>query len=72
MLSLRLFKFLGRQFDPFDVIKNFTTTVKIKVFSKQDDPFDDIFQQKSTLKEVLHVAQIQFPLAEFQEFKLYR
>lgn len=37
MLSLRLFKFPGRQFDPYDVIKNFTTAVKIKVFTKEDD-----------------------------------
>lgn len=44
MLCLQLFKFLGRQFDPFDVIKNFTTFVKIKVFSKEDDLFDDTFQ----------------------------
>lgn len=43
MLSLRLFKFPGRQFDPFDVIKNFTIAIKIKVFSKEDDHFDDIF-----------------------------
>ena len=64
--------FPGRQFDPYDVIKNFTTAVKIKVFSKEDDIFEDTFQQKSTLKEVLHMDQIQFPPAEFQEFKLYR
>ena len=72
MLSPRLFKFPGRQFNPFDVIKKFTTAVKIKVFSKEDDLFDDIFQHKSTLKEFWHMAQIQFPLVEFQEFKLYR
>ena len=58
MLSLRLPKFPGRQFDPFDVINNFTTTVKIKVFTKEDDLFDDIFQQKSTLRDILHMTQI--------------
>ena len=47
-------------------------TIKIKVFTKEDDLFDDIFQQKSTLKDILHMAQIQFSFAEFQEFKLYR
>lgn len=72
MLSLRLFKFPGRQFDLFDVIKKFTTAIKIKVFTKEDDLFDDIFQQKSTLKDILHMAQIQFVPMEFQEFKLYR
>lgn len=67
-----MFKFPGRQFDPSDIIKNFTTVVKIKVFSKEDDMFDDMFQQKNTLKEVLHSAQMRFPPAEFQELKMYR
>ena len=31
-----------------------------------------MFQQKGTIKEVLHSAQIRFPPAEFQEFKIYR
>ena len=44
MLCLWIPKFLRRQYDPFDVIKNFTTTVKIKVFTKEDDLFDDVFQ----------------------------
>ena len=55
---LRLFKFPRRPFDPYDIAKNFTTAVKIKVFSKEDDLFDDMFQQKGTLKEVLHSAQM--------------
>ena len=42
------------------------------MFSKEDDLFDDMFQEKGTLKEVLHSAQMQFPPAEFQEFKIYR
>lgn len=72
MLCLRLFKILGRQFDPSDIIKNFTTAVKIKLFSKEDDLFYDTFLQKSTLKEVQHSAKMQFPPLEFQEFKIYR
>lgn len=44
MLCLWLPKFPGRQYHPFDVIKNFTTTVKIKVFTKEDNLFDDVFQ----------------------------
>jgi len=55
-----------------DVAKNFTTAVKIKVFSGEDDLFDDIFQQKSTLEEIMHAAQIQFSPEEFQQFKIYR
>jgi len=34
--------------------------------------FHDMLQQKSTLKEVLHSAQMRFPPTEFQEFKIYR
>jgi len=41
---LRLFKFPRRPFDPYDIAKNFTIAVKIKVFSKEDDRFDDMFQ----------------------------
>lgn len=72
MLCLQLFKFLGRQFDPYDIMKNFTTAIKIKVFSREDDLFHDAFQQKSTLKEIFHSAQMKFPPVEFQEFKMYR
>jgi len=39
MLCLRLFKFLGRPFDPSDIVNNFTTAIKIKVFYKEDDLF---------------------------------
>lgn len=42
MLSLWLPKFPGRQYDPFDTVENFTTLVKIKVFSNEADAFDDI------------------------------
>ena len=72
MLCLQLPKFPGRQYDPFDIINNFTTMVKIKVFTKEDDLFDDVFQQKSTLREILHMAQIQFDQGKLQEFNHYR
>ncbi len=41
---LQFFKFLGRSFDPYDIANNFTVAVKIKVFSKEEDHFDDMFQ----------------------------
>ena len=62
---LQLFKFTARPFDPYEVTHNFTTTVKIKVFSGEKDLFDDIFQQKNTLEEILHTAQLQLSLQEF-------
>jgi len=43
MLSLQLPKFPGRKYDPFGTVKGFTTLVKIKVFSNEEDVFDDIF-----------------------------
>jgi len=60
MLCLQLPKFPGRQYDPFGVVSNFTTMVKIKVFTNEEDPFDDVFLQKNNFREVLHMAQIQF------------
>lgn len=54
------------------IIKNFTMIVKIKVFTKEDDIFDDVFRQKSSLGEILHMAQIQFDQEKLQEFNRYR
>ena len=72
MLCLQLPKFLGRQYDPFGVVSNFTTIFKIKVFSNEEDPIDDIFLQKNTFKEVLHMARIRFDQEELQKFDIYR
>jgi len=55
---LQFFKFLGRSFDPHDIANNFTTAIKIMVFSGEDDLFDDVFQQKITLEEIIHSAQM--------------
>jgi len=45
--------------------------VKIKVFTKEDDIFDNVFRQKSSLREILHITQIQFDQAKLQEFNHY-
>ena len=58
--------------DSFGVVSNFTTSVKIKVFSNEEDPFDDVFLQKNTFKEVLHMARILFDQEELQKFDIYR
>ena len=57
MTCLQLFKFSRRPFDPNEVAQNFTTVVKIKVFSEEKDLFDDIFQLKIILEEILHAAK---------------
>ena len=53
---LQFFKFAKRLFDPNEVAKNFTSAIKVRIFSGEEDPFDDIFLEKSTLKEILHSA----------------
>ena len=69
---LQLFKFSRRIFDPYDVVKNFTTAVKVRVFSGEEDHFYDMFQEKCSFKEIFHLAQTWFSPEEFQEFKMYR
>ena len=54
---LQLFKFLKRLFDPYDVVKDFTIVVKVRVFSGEEYIFDDMFQEKCSFKEILHLAQ---------------
>ena len=57
MTCLQLFKFSARPFDPNEVVQDFTTTVKIKVFVGKKDLFDDLFKSKSSLQEILREAQ---------------
>lgn len=72
VLCLQLPNFPGRQYDPFGVVSNFTTTVKIKVFSHEEDPFDDAFLHKNTFREVQHTTQIVFDQESLQNFDNYR
>ena len=72
MLSLRLPKFPGRQYDPFSIVKDFITMVKIKIFSNEKDPFDDVFLQKNTFKQMKHMAQILFDQEGLEAFYSYR
>ena len=69
---LQLFKFSRRLFEPNDVVKNFTTAIKVRVFSGEEDPFDDMFQTQCSFTEVLHLAQTQLSPKYFQEFKVYK
>lgn len=72
MTCLQLFKFPARPFDPNEVAQDFTTTVKIKVFVGKKDLFDDIFQSKSSLQEILREAQSRLSPDDLQRFMLYR
>jgi len=46
--------------------------VKIKVFSNEKDPFDDIFVHKNTFSEVKHMAQISFDQEDLENLYSYR
>lgn len=72
MLSLQLPKFPGRQYDPFDTIKDFTTMVKIKVFSNEEDAFDDIVLWKNTFTKVKCMAQLLFEHEDIETFYEYK
>ena len=41
--SLKLATLQGRQYDPNDTAKNYTTMVKVKSFTHEGDAFDDLF-----------------------------
>lgn len=71
-MSLRLPKFPGRQYDPFGIVKDFTTIVKIKIFSNEKDPFYDVFLQNNTFKELNHMAHIIFYQEGLEAFYIYR
>jgi len=72
VLSLQLPNFSSRQYDPFGIVKYFDTMVKIRIFTDEKNPFDDVFLQKNTFKEVQHMAQILFNQEGLQTFDNYR
>jgi len=46
--------------------------VNIKVFSNEEDAFDDIFLQKNTFTEVKHMAQLLFDREYLENFYSYK
>ena len=68
---LQLFEIPGRPFDLNEIAQNFTTTVKVKVFFGKSDLFDDLFQNKGLLQEILSEAQLQLSPEDFQNFMVY-
>ena len=71
VLSIQLPKFSGRQYDPFGVISDFNTMVKIRVFTHEKGPYDDVFLQKNTFKEVQHTTRILSDQEGLQNFENY-
>jgi len=72
MKSLNLPKFPGRQYNPNGTTNAFTTLVKVKEFSHEEDSFDDIFLQKETFIEVKHMVSLPFDPEEIEAFNEYR
>jgi len=61
MKSIKLATFLGRQYNPNGTVKGFTTMLKVKPFTHEEDAFDDLFLKKETFLDVTHMASLLFP-----------
>lgn len=72
MKSLKLATFLGRQYDPNDIAKDFTTMVKVKPFTHEEDAFDDLFLLKETFSKVTHMSSLLFVPDYLEAFREYR
>lgn len=72
MQSLKLPKFLGRQYDPNCTAKDFTTMLWVKLFSYEEDVSDGIFIQNVKFTEVKHMSSLRFDLEELVVFHEYR
>jgi len=60
MKSLKLATIPGWQYDPNDTTEDFTTMVKVKPFTHEEDTFDDLFIQKESISEVTHMESLLF------------
>jgi len=72
MKSLKLTTFPGRQYDPNGTAKDFTTMVKVKPLTHEEDAFDDLFLQKEMFSEVTHIASLHFARDDLEAFCEYR
>ena len=70
--SLKLTTFPRRQYDSNGTAKDFTTMVKVKPFTHEEDAFDDLFLQKETFSEVMHMASLIFTPDDVKNFHVYR
>jgi len=68
---MRLATLLGRKYDPNGTIKDFTTMVKVKPFTHEEDAFDDLFLQKETFSDVTHMESLLFSPDDVESFHVY-
>ena len=71
MKSLKLASFPGRQYDPNGTIKDFTTMVKVKLFTHEEDVFSNLFLQKEKFSDVTHMASLLFAPDDVEAFHVY-
>ena len=71
-MALNLATVLGQQYDPNQVAKDFTTMVKVKQFTHEEDAFDDLFQGVKTFTLVLHSTSLQLSPDDINAFHVYR
>ena len=71
MKSMKLTTFVGRQCDPNNTTKDFTTMVKVKPFTHEEDAFNDLFLQKGKFSEVTHMASLLFTPYDVKAFHVY-
>lgn len=72
IISLKLAIVLGRQYDPNGIVKEFSTMVKVKQFTYEEDVFDDLFLQVETFSQVLHLASLLLTPEDINAFYVYK
>lgn len=72
MKSLKLATFPRRQYDPKDTSKDFTTMVKVKPFTHEEDAFSDLFIQNEMFSKVMHLASLLFSPDDLEAFHDYK
>ena len=62
---------LGRQYDPNNVVQNFSTALKVIPFMHEKDVFDDLFEGTEKFTDVLNMASNKLSVADIKYFHEY-
>lgn len=62
----------GRQYDANGIVKDFTSMVKVKQFTHEEETFDDLFLQVETFSQVFHMASLLLTSVDVEAFHVYR
>lgn len=72
IMFLKLDIVLGRKYDPNGIAKEFTTMVKVKQFTHEEDAFDDLFIKAETFSQVQHMASLVLTPDDINDFHVYK